>query len=350
LPAERFCLTAPGQPSTLEVFRQMVGFIHQSGVRVHLFINPVHARMLIAVREAGLWPIYEDWKRQLVAVNGAIAAEYGEEPLPLWDFSGFNSITTEAVPKPGDAETVMRHWWEPSHYREAAGTLLLDRVLGYRDLDRPVPDDYGVLLTADKIEAWIAETRAGALNYIAGNPPEAEIVAAAVARVMDGADGANCGFDVAAARAGSALLREGDFAGAEAAFRQAIALHGQDIARYAELGVPYRETGFEATLARARLGEVFEPALASWRAYNQRGTRRVGEGDLAGALDDFDDAIRLAPPQAVLYQTRGTVRLAMRDFAGAIADFEAGLALEPANPTIQSLMQTATDQMHVMSD
>jgi hypothetical protein len=346
LPSERYCMTAPGQPGTLDVFGDLLDVAQKSGVRVHVFVNPIHARMLIALREAGLWPIYEDWKRGLVRVNDEVARKNGREPLPIWDFSGFNTVTTERVPDLGDVKTPMLYWWEPSHHRAAAGTLTLDRVLGYRDPGgRKVPDDYGVLLTSRSIEGWIERTRAAAVQYMRDQPDEYEVVKAAVDKVMDGAAGSNCGYDVAAVKTGSEMMRAGDKAGAEAKFAYAIKLHAEEEARYAALGVPYRETALDAMIAQARSGATFEPALASWREYNQRGTRRVVARDLAGALADFDRAIRLGPPLAVLRQTRGSIRMRVGDFDGARQDFESGLELEPDNRRIAELMKSLEHQI-----
>jgi hypothetical protein len=341
LPEERYCMTAPGQPGTLDVFGDLLDVAQQSGVRVHIFINPIHARMLIALREAGLWPIYEDWKRGLVRVNDEVAQKNGREPLPIWDFSGFNTVTTERVPELGDLKTPMLYWWEPSHHRAAAGTLTLDRVLGYRDPGgRKVPDDYGVLLTSRSIEGWIEGTRAAALAYMRDQPHEYAIVKAAVDKVMDGAVGANCGYDVAAVKAGSKLLKAGDKAGAEAEFARAVTLHEEDAAHYAALGVPYREAPLDAMIAQARAGVVFEPALANWREYNRRATRRAAEGDRHGALADLDQAIRLAPAMAVLHRTRGSIRMQVGDVEGAREDFLRGLEVEPANKQLINLMKS----------
>jgi Flp pilus assembly protein TadD len=335
LPEERYCLTAPGQPNTLDVFGDLLDVAQKSGVRVHIFINPIHARMLIALREAGLWPVYEDWKRGLVRVNDEVARKHGREPLPIWDFSGFNTVTTERVPELGDLKTPMLYYWEPSHYREAAGTLALDRMLDYRDPGgRTVPDDYGVLLTSQSIDGWIERTRSAALAYMRDQPHEHAIVKAAVDRVMHGAPGANCGYDVAAVKAGSKLLKAGDKAGADAEFARAIELRDEDMARYAALGVPYREAALDTMIAQARAGVTFEPALASWGEYNRRANRRAAKGDLVGALADLDAAIRFAPPTAVLHQTRGSLRMQVGDLDGARKDFNGALKLKPGSKQI----------------
>jgi len=37
----------------------MLDFARAAGIELRIFINPIHARSLLAVRDAGLWPQYE---------------------------------------------------------------------------------------------------------------------------------------------------------------------------------------------------------------------------------------------------------------------------------------------------
>ena len=343
-PQQRYCFTLKGRPSTIDVFRGIVRFARASGVDVRFFINPIHARMLMAIREAGLWPQYEDWKRTLVAVLAEEAKESGRPQLPLWDFSGFNTVTTEVVPPRGDTTTILHGFWEPSHFKYETGDLMLDRMLGYRDPHRRLPPDFGVALTPNTIKGWIAATRAGAEAYARAQPGEIEIVNHTVDAVMADAEGANCGEDVEAARAGAAALARGDRALAEADFRRAATLHEANRKRYAALGVPYREQGFEKVLADARHGVGGEPMLSSWIAYQSRGIERQKKGDYRGAASDFSMAIRIGPTNTALHFLKGTALLQGGEPAGAEVEFEKGLKLDPANKTLRQLLMQARNE------
>jgi ABC-type polysaccharide/polyol phosphate transport system ATPase subunit len=83
------------------------------------------------------------------------------------------------------------------------------------------------------------------------------------------------------------------------------------------------------------------PALATWREYNQRGARLAAAGDFHAAIRDFNEAIRLAPPTAILHQRRGKARMAIEDLAGAMADFDAALTIEPDNAGLKELAEEA---------
>src|SRR5262245_31899043 len=88
------------------------------------------------------------------------------------------------------------------------------------------------------------------------------------------------------------------------------------------------------------------PRANSTEDYFKRGVTRYQQGDLEGAMSDFDRAIDIAatispgayasnhvgaifPEPAVLLYNRGVTRYDLRDWDGAIADFDESLTLNP---------------------
>jgi len=67
-------------------------------------------------------------------------------------------------------------------------------------------------------------------------------------------------------------------------------------------------------------------------AYYRRGISRQHNGDLDGALADFNSAIELSSRFAAAYCSRGIVKWAKGDPDGAMADFEQAIAIEPEEP------------------
>jgi Flp pilus assembly protein TadD len=59
-----------------------------------------------------------------------------------------------------------------------------------------------------------------------------------------------------------------------------------------------------------------------WQALQYRGELRVSQGDYGGALDDFSEAIRLAPHERHLYLLRAQVHRAMGQESPAQHDYE----------------------------
>jgi len=62
---------------------------------------------------------------------------------------------------------------------------------------------------------------------------------------------------------------------------------------------------------------------------NERGMERRRSGDLQGALQEFDAALRLNPTLAVAYNNRGVTRHELGDLDGALADLDEALRLNP---------------------
>ncbi|MBI3796729.1 MAG: hypothetical protein HY268_07150 [Deltaproteobacteria bacterium] len=132
----------------VEILRSIVKQCRTEGINLYLFITPSHARDLEAIRVLGLYPLFEQWKRDMVNVLAAEAAQHpGEQPIPLWDFSGYNTLTTEDVPSAAEKGKPMQWYWESSHFKKELGDLVLDRLFDYHEPGREVPEDFGVPIT-----------------------------------------------------------------------------------------------------------------------------------------------------------------------------------------------------------
>lgn len=149
---------------TLADFRELLRLAHANDVEVRLLISPSHAWHWETLADVGLWRGWEQWKRSLVTINTEEAQRSGQAVYPLWDFSGYNSITTETVP-PADSPAKMRWYSDSSHYNRACGDLILDRVLGQPDPAGRIPADFGVLMDADNVDAHLEDIRQARTRY-----------------------------------------------------------------------------------------------------------------------------------------------------------------------------------------
>jgi tetratricopeptide (TPR) repeat protein len=80
---------------------------------------------------------------------------------------------------------------------------------------------------------------------------------------------------------------------------------------------------------------VLEVEPANYVAYNNRGNVRQLMGDVAGAIADYDQAIRFDPGYASAYTNRGYARQVKGDLDGALADCERAIGLDPENPEVR---------------
>lgn len=173
-------VSADSKLSPLAEIRTLLARAYREHTDIKLFISPSHARQWEALAALGLWNKWEEWKQRLVKMNEEEAQRAGRQPFPLWDFSGYNSISTEAVPALGDTTTMMRWYFDSSHYNTAAGDLVLDRIFDFKTPRRSVPDDFGIRLSSANIEGHLARIRTDRAAYKRTHPEDiAEIAAMA---------------------------------------------------------------------------------------------------------------------------------------------------------------------------
>ncbi len=159
-------------------FQALVEDCRTRGIRLTVVIPPIHAIQLEAIRTAGIWDAFEQWKRDLARIVSASAADAAGAPAAeLWDFTAYTGFNAEPFPQEGDTETRMRWYWESSHFRMELGDLVLYRIHGQAPPDGPLPDDWGIRLTPQNVEARIAQHRGEQEAWRARNAEEVEFVA-----------------------------------------------------------------------------------------------------------------------------------------------------------------------------
>ena len=114
----------------LEELRETVDLLKTHGVRLIVFINPIHKATYLAT---GLDKFFL-FEKELSGITS------------FYDFSGLNSITTNNY-----------YYYETSHYRRNVGALMLARI--FNDSSVKVPEEFGVLVTRDNIDQHIADLK-----------------------------------------------------------------------------------------------------------------------------------------------------------------------------------------------
>jgi hypothetical protein len=148
----------------LNEFKTMIHLCQQHHIDLKLFISPVHATQLEAIHVAGLWSDLEQSKREITKI------------IPVWDFSDYNSITTEPI------SNDMKNFIDGVHYRQEVGDLVLNRLFHYRE--ETVPQDFGVWMTQANIESHIAAIRKEREIWVENNPDLVKLVQAVKASLL----------------------------------------------------------------------------------------------------------------------------------------------------------------------
>jgi hypothetical protein len=158
--------------TSLGYIQQIIEFCRAKHVDLRIFITPEHAHQLEISAALGAWSSIEEAKRNLVYLLSRYAAMHpGEPPILLYDFSGYNSVTTETLPEPG-SRYEMKYYWDSSHFKEIVGDFVLDRLFALFNAERPIPADFGVRLTAGTIDAALARIRDDQITYRKRHPQD----------------------------------------------------------------------------------------------------------------------------------------------------------------------------------
>jgi len=101
------------------------------------FFNPIQARR------------YANFAQGFLPIKQKLA-----EHTDFYDFSGFNSITTDNL-----------NYYEEQHYRYLVGEMIVQKMFG--SSDRHVPDDFGFLVTKDTVENYTYKQKREMDKYLA---------------------------------------------------------------------------------------------------------------------------------------------------------------------------------------
>jgi hypothetical protein len=140
----------------LQDFQAIFDICQKNNIELIIFISPSHASQWESIYVAGQWENFAQWKRELVQI------------LPVWDFSGYNSITREPI------EDKMNNYVDNSHYTPLVGDLVLNRI--YNQNLESIPPDFGVLISPDNIEEHLVNIRQQRLIWVQNNSEEVKLV------------------------------------------------------------------------------------------------------------------------------------------------------------------------------
>lgn len=145
------------EQSSLADLRVIFELAQRRHIDLRLFISPSHARQWETLSASGLWNTWEAWKRQIVALNEKEAEQAGLSPFPLWDFSGYDAVSSEDLPDEGE-QRLMRGYSDSSHYVPILGQRLVARMFG-------AVDQWGVMLNGSNVDAHLSRIRAARQRY-----------------------------------------------------------------------------------------------------------------------------------------------------------------------------------------
>jgi hypothetical protein len=136
-------------PSITDAARGILEDCQARRVQCRFFLSPEHADFLAAAYYLGLWPELERLKRALAALG------------PTYDFTRYNRLIDER-------RGPVVYWREPFHFSPALGELMQRVLTDARTAD--MPENFGVVVDAQNIEANLAAWRDERDAWMARNP------------------------------------------------------------------------------------------------------------------------------------------------------------------------------------
>lgn len=148
------------QKSKLKLFEEIVTYCLKNNIQLHLFISPIHVQNLEVMRIAGRFSTFEQWKKDLVrVVDNANNNHKYQNKVNLWDFTGYNTITTEYIPTVSQEDS-LKGYIDSDHYRPKVGNLIIELVVnGNSRKKAKIPEDFGVVINKNNIEQHLQKVR-----------------------------------------------------------------------------------------------------------------------------------------------------------------------------------------------
>lgn len=150
-----------GVDKSLDRFAAFIASV-PSGVAVTVFVTPGHAALLEVIEQEGLRPAYDAWLKRIVEICAA-------RGVPLWEFGGYNWITTFPMEMAGEL------YYDGSHFRPAVGGLVLKAI---RTGDTIA--DFGVQLTPANLPGYLVEQRWARDKWYGQEPGDVQAINAAI--------------------------------------------------------------------------------------------------------------------------------------------------------------------------
>lgn len=172
-PQNQFSFTNPENGiNTIDYLKKIIAICENNNTELILILAPEHVRLLETYKLLDLWDIYEQWQKELMVTITTHNQKHPNSKFALWGFNNINSITTEQLPDKEDANTKMHWFWDPQHFKNELGNLILSVVLKLKD--EPEISHFSTLLTQDNIQKKLENDKL-ALNKWENRNPKAVI-------------------------------------------------------------------------------------------------------------------------------------------------------------------------------
>ena len=133
----------------------------------------MHVYFLEILKTLGMMEDYEEWQNLLIDLVEEVDMKYSSNPnYPLWDFSGYNTVTMDEVPPAGSSNLFMDWYYDVGHFKKKLGDRIQDRIFNYNDARRVLPEDFGMQINSKNINFYQHAQRNVRMRYLISHQRE----------------------------------------------------------------------------------------------------------------------------------------------------------------------------------
>lgn len=129
----------PKKLISIQELQKIVNITNSNNIPTMIVVNPLNHHRFITFDIDS----YATWITRMVNVAGQI-----------WDFSGINSITKND-----------QYYYEDTHFTKQAGDLVLDKIFNNQKAAKDIPEDFGILVTKENLNAHIEHLKSSYKDY-----------------------------------------------------------------------------------------------------------------------------------------------------------------------------------------
>lgn len=147
--------------ANLEIFSRILEYLHRQGIDTRLYLSPEHLFLVDLKRHLELHSRWEDFHRQLIAVNATTASETGRKPFPLWGFNQLDGVVNEPLPR---REGSLDDWFRDGiHFREELGANIMQQLWEGADVG-------GLQLDETTLGSYLGQVEALRQQFVSSQP------------------------------------------------------------------------------------------------------------------------------------------------------------------------------------
>ncbi|MDP7247617.1 MAG: hypothetical protein QF741_03265 [Candidatus Peribacteraceae bacterium] len=131
--------------NSLNYLKNIVKIAGNNDIEIIIVFLPSHAISYEFLHSEGLWPKYEEWKREVFKIVQEESIKHSStKQIHIWDFDGYNSINTENIPDLFDPNITMQYYRDSAHMKKNASSLILDCIMNV--CATSIHNDFGLLI------------------------------------------------------------------------------------------------------------------------------------------------------------------------------------------------------------